>query len=59
MKYLEITFMVILVMAAVYVIFNFKDFLKSWGAWTLILVKGIWNGIRWAWKKIIGIFKKR
>lgn len=58
MNYLEFIFMVILVMTAIYAIFNYKDFLKSWGAWILLLIKGIWNGIKWAWNKIISIFKK-
>ena len=58
MKYLEFLYMVVGAMAVIYVVFNFKDFLKSWGAWILILAKGIWNVIRWIWKKIIGIFKK-
>ena len=58
MYILELIFQIIGVMAIIYVIFNFKDFLKSWGAWILLLIKGIWNGIKWTWDKIISIFKK-
>ena len=58
MDILNFVFQAIGAMAIIYVIFNFKDFLKSWGAWILILGKGIWNGIKWAWNKIKGIFKK-
>lgn len=59
MYILELTFRIIGIMAIIYVIFNFKDFLKSWGAWILLLIKGIWNGIKWIGKKIINIFKRR
>lgn len=58
MIYLDLAYQIIAVLAIIYVIFNLKDFLKSWGAWILLLGKGIWNGIKWVWKKIIGIFKK-
>lgn len=58
MDILGLIFQIIGVVAIIYVIFNFKDFLKSWGSWSLLLIKGIWNGIKWGWKKIIGIFKK-
>ena len=55
--YLELLFQILGAMAIIYVIFNLKDFLKSWGAWILLLMKGIWNGIKWVWNKIISIFK--
>ena len=58
MEYLNLAYQIIGVLAIIYVIFNWKDFLKSWAAWILLLGKGIWNGIKWAGKKIIGIFKK-
>lgn len=58
MDILELIFQIVGAMAIIYVIFNLKDFLKSWGAWVLLLIKGIWNGIKWAWNKIINIFKK-
>jgi len=56
MDILELIFQIIGAMAIIYVIFNFKDFLKSWGAWILLLAKGIWKGIKWIWNKIISIF---
>lgn len=56
--YLKLLFQILGAMATIYVIFNFKDFLKSWGAWILLLAKGIWKGIKWLWNKIIGLFKK-
>ena len=59
MEYLDLAYQIIAAAAIIYVIFNLKDFLKSWAAWILLLGKGIWNGIKWAGKKIIGIFKKR
>ena len=58
MDTLNFIFQAIGALAIIYVIFNFKDFLKSWGSWILLLGKGIWNGIKWACKKIIGMFKK-
>ena len=58
MIYFEITYRIIGALAIIYVIFNLKDFLKSWGAWILLLGKGIWNGIKWVYNKIINIFKK-
>lgn len=56
--YLNLLFQILGVMAIIYVIFNIKDFFKSWGAWILLLIKGIWKGIKWLWNKIISIFKK-
>jgi len=56
MYILELIFQILGAMAIIYVIFNFKNFLKSWGAWILLLVKGIWKGIKWLWDKIINIF---
>ena len=58
MQTLNIVYQFLGAIAIIYVIFNLKDFLKSWAAWILLLGKGIWNGIKWAGKKIIGIFKK-
>ena len=58
MDILELIYQIIGAAAITYVIFNWKDFLKSWASWILLLGKGIWNGIKWGWKKIIGIFKK-
>lgn len=58
MDVLELIYQIIGAAAIIYVIFNWKDFLKSWASWILLLGKGIWNGIKWGWKKIIGIFKK-
>ena len=58
MEILEIVFIVLMVMAAVYTIFNIKDFFKSWYKWAILLFKGIWNLIKWTWSKIIGIFKR-
>ena len=57
MDILELIFQIVGAMAIIYVIFNFKDFLKSWGAWILLLVKGIWKGIKWLWNNIINMFK--
>ncbi|HDK27399.1 MAG TPA: hypothetical protein ENG48_10000 [Candidatus Atribacteria bacterium] len=59
MKYLEIIYMTIGAMAIIYVIFNFKDFIKSWGAWILLLGKGIWNGIKYLWKVMTGWIGKK
>lgn len=58
MDILELIYQIIGAAAIIYVIFNWKDFLKSWASWILLLGKGIWNGIKWVGKKIIGIFKK-
>lgn len=59
MDILELIFQIIGAAAIIYVIFNLKDFFKSWACWILLLGKGIWDGIKWGWKKIIGIFRKR
>ncbi|MBA7554421.1 hypothetical protein ES705_47041 [subsurface metagenome] len=56
--YLNLLFQILGIMAIIYVIFNIKDFFKSWGVWILLLIKGIWKGIKWLWDKIISIFKK-
>ena len=58
MIYFDIAYRILGALAIIYVIFNLKDFLKSWGSWILLLGKGIWNGIKWAYNKIISIFKK-
>ena len=58
MEYLNLAYQFIGAIAIIYVIFNFKDFLKSWGSWILLLGKGIWNGIKWIGKKVMSIFKK-
>jgi len=58
MDIIDFAFQFMGAMAIIYVIFNFKDFIKSWGSWILLLGKGIWNGIKWIGKKIKGIFKK-
>ena len=58
MDILEFVFQLIGAMAIIYIIFNIKDFVKSWGSWILLLGKGIWNGIKWIGKKIKGIFRK-
>ena len=58
MQILNLIYQFLGAMAIIYVIFNWKDFLKSWAAWILLLGKGIWNGIKWVGKKIISIFKK-
>ena len=58
MDVLELIFQIIGAMAIIYIIFNTKDFVKSWGSWILFLGKGIWNGIKWIGKKIKGIFRK-
>lgn len=58
MKYLEIAFMILLVMAAVYTIFNLGDFITSWYKWTIAVAKGMGKIIVWLWEKIINIFKK-
>lgn len=58
MDILELIYQIIGAAAIIYVIFNLKDFFKSWASWILLLGKGIWNGIKWIGKKIIGIFKK-
>ena len=56
--YLKLLFQILGAMAIVYVIFNIKDFWKSWGSWIWLLIKGIGKGIKWLWNKITGIFKK-
>ena len=56
--YLNLLFQILGIMAIIYVIFNIKDFFKSWGNWILLLIKGIWKGIKWLWDKIISIFKR-
>jgi Na+/H+ antiporter NhaD/arsenite permease-like protein len=58
MIYLKILFMILLAMAAVYAIFNIKDFFKSWAAWIWLLIKGTGKTLLWIINKIIGIFKK-
>lgn len=58
MEILKIIFFVFVTMAAVYTIFNIKDFFISWYKWILLLFKGIWNLIKWLWSKIISLFKK-
>jgi Na+/H+ antiporter NhaD/arsenite permease-like protein len=50
--------MILLAMAAVYAIFNIKDFFKSWAAWIWLLIKGTGKTLLWIINKIIGIFKK-
>jgi len=59
MDILELLFQILGAMAVIYVIFNFKDFVKSWGSWILLLGKGIWNGIKWIGRKIRNIFKRK
>lgn len=58
MIYFDLAYQIIAVLAIIYVIFNIKDFLKSWAAWILLSGKGIWNGIKWAYNRIKNIFKK-
>jgi hypothetical protein len=59
MDILEFIFRTVEAMAVIYVIFNFKDFIKSWASWILFLLKGIWNGIKWIGRKIRNIFKRK
>lgn len=59
MSILKFIFQIVGAMATIYVIFNFKDFLTSWGAWILLLVKGVWKGIKWLWNKLINVFKRK
>ncbi len=58
-NYLKFLYMLLAAMAIIYVIFNIKDFFKSWGSWIWLLIKGIWNLIVKFWKWIIGLFKKK
>jgi len=58
-NYLEIAFSILGAMAIIYVIFNWKDFLKSWGAWSWLLVKGIGKLIKKGFVWVIGLFKKK
>jgi len=59
MDILELIYQIIGAAAIIYVIFNLKDFFKSWASWILLLGKGIWNGIKWVGKKIMSIFRKK
>lgn len=58
-NYLRFAYMLISTMAIIYVIFNFKDFAKSWGAWIWLLLKGIWGLLVKLWKWFIGLFKRK
>jgi len=58
-NYLKLAFAILGAMAIIYVIFNLKDFAKSWGAWVWLLVKGIWGLIVKLWKWFIGLFKRK
>jgi len=57
-NYLKFAYMLFGAMAIIYVIFNIKDFFKSWGAWGWLLIKGIWGLLVKFWKWVIGLFKK-
>ena len=58
-NYLKFAYMLISTMAIIYVIFNIKDFFKTWGAWILMLAKGIWTIIVSLWGWVIGLFKRK
>jgi len=49
----KIIYLVLLTMTAFYSFYNIKDFGKSWLAWTIFIFKGIWNFMKWIYKKII------
>ena len=52
MKLLEILFYMWVVMSAVYVVFNIKDFAMTWGAWLVIVPKRLWELVnKWILKK--------
>ena len=57
-NYLRFAYMLFGAMAIIYVIFNAKDFIKSWGAWLWLLIKSIWGLLVKLWKWAIGLFKK-
>jgi len=59
MNYLEIIFMAILSMAAIYVIFNLADFIMTWWRWIKRAGQGIWDLIKWLWKVIKGWIGKK
>ena len=58
-NYLKFFYMLFGAMAIIYVIFNIKDFFKTWGAWAWMLVKAIWTIIVSLWVWVIGLFKKK
>jgi len=55
--YLKFAYMLLAAMAIIYVIFNIKDFFKSWLTWIVLLLKGIWGLLVKLWKWVIGLFK--
>lgn len=53
MQYLEYIFMFLLVMAAIYAIFNIKDFLITWWRWINLVGAGIWRIIKGLWEMMM------
>lgn len=59
MRYLGYIFMLFLVTAAVYAVFNIKDFLITWWRWIKSVGAGGWILIKKLWEMMMGWIGKR